>query len=364
MIIEELLNVLEEFAPLAFQEEYDNCGLLTGNKKDLATGALLTLDCTEEIVDEAIQKKCNLIIAHHPIIFSGLKKLTGATYIERTIIKAIRNNIAIYACHTNLDNVKQGVNKKIADKLGLENINILAPKNALLKKIVTFVPASHHEPVSQALFNNGAGTIGNYDSCSFMLEGTGTFRGNATSKPFIGKANALSKEKEIRLETIFEFHNQARIISALKAAHPYEEVAYDIYNLNNEHPIVGSGMIGDLKDALDEEVFLNHVKTTFKVPTVKHTKKSGKKIKKVAICGGSGRFLLKNAINAGAEAYITSDFKYHEFFDADNKLLLVDTGHYESEQFTPEIFYEIIQKKFSTFAIHLSKINTNPINYF
>lgn len=364
MLIEELLNVLEDFAPLAFQEDYDNCGLLTGSKKDEATGALLTLDCTEEIIEEAIERKCNLIIAHHPIIFSGLKKLTGANYIERTIIKAIQNNIAIYACHTNLDNVRLGVNKKIADKLGLENAKILAPKYDLLKKIVTFVPASHHEQVSQALFSNGAGTIGNYANCSFYLEGTGTFKGNDATKPFIGKANELSKEKEIRVETIFESHNQSRLISALKANHPYEEVAYDIYKIDNAHPIVGSGMVGDLKEGLEEVDFLNHVKTTFRVPTLKHTKKTGKKIKTVAICGGSGRFLLKNAVAAGADAYITSDFKYHEFFDADGKLLLVDTGHYESEQFTPEIFYEIIQKKFSTFAIHLSKINTNPINYF
>jgi dinuclear metal center YbgI/SA1388 family protein len=364
MTIEEILTALESFAPLSFQEDYDNCGLLTGNRSDLATGALLTLDCTEQIVDEAIQTNCNLIIAHHPIIFSGLKKITGANYIERTIIKAIRNNVAIYACHTNLDNVRHGVNKKIADKLGLEAPAILLPKENLLRKIVTFVPQSHHQHVQQALFTSGAGHIGNYESCSFNLEGTGTFKGNSDTTPFIGKPGELSTEKEIRLETIFEVQNQSKLLAALLKAHPYEEVAYDIYTLSNHHSYVGSGMIGELKEAMTENDFLNHVKKTFRVPTIKHTKKLEKKIKRVAICGGSGRFLLKNAIRSGADAFITSDFKYHEFFDAEDKLLLVDTGHYESEQFTPEIFYEIIQKKFSTFAIHLSKINTNPINYF
>jgi dinuclear metal center YbgI/SA1388 family protein len=364
MLISEIIKVLEDFAPLTYQEDYDNCGLLTGNPQQETKGALLTLDCTEEIIEEAIQNKCNLVIAHHPIIFSGLKKITGNNYIERTIIKAIQNNIAIYACHTNLDNVKQGVNHKIAEKLGLENLRILAPKNQLLKKIVTFVPASHHQIVRDSIFKAGGGNIGNYDQCSFNIEGSGTFRGNDFSNPFVGKANELSTEKEIRVETIFESHRQTKVISALLNSHPYEEVAYDIYSLDNSHAYIGSGMIGDLKEPLNEIDFLNHVKKTFKVPTLKHTKMLRKEVKTVAICGGSGRFLLKNAIRSGADAYVTSDFKYHEYFDAENKLLLVDTGHYESEQFTPEIFYDIIQKKFTTFAIHLSKINTNPINYF
>lgn len=364
MTIGELLTELENFAPLAYQEDYDNCGLLTGNRAMEATGALLTLDCTEAIVEEAIQKKCNLIIAHHPILFSGLKKINGTTYVERTIIKAIKNDIAIYACHTNLDNVRNGVNKKIAEKLGLENTAILTPKTGLLKKLVTFVPGSHHQALLDALFAAGAGTIGNYDQCSFNLEGTGTFKGNAETTPFTGKPNELSREKEIRIETIFELPNESRIISALLKTHPYEEVAYDIYAIGNRHPQVGSGMTGELKVGMNEVDFLNHVKNVFKVPMIKHTEKTGKLIKKVAICGGSGRFLLKNAINSGSDAYITADFKYHEFFDAENRILLIDTGHYESEQFTPEIFYDIIQKKFTKFAIHLSKINTNPINYF
>lgn len=364
MTIEEIINELAGFAPLVYQEEYDNSGLLTGNKNNLATGALLTIDCTEEIVQEAIDNKCNLIIAHHPIIFSGLKKLTGNTYIERTIIKAIKNDIAIYACHTNLDNVKNGVNKKIADKLGLQNTKILAPKSGLLRKLVTFVPVGHHNTLLNALFAAGAGNIGNYDSCSFNTEGTGTFRGNDQSQPFVGKANELSCEPEMRLETVFEIANESAILAALKANHPYEEVAFDVFRIDNKHPQIGSGLVGELKEPMEQVEFLTHVKKTFHAQVLKYTHFSSKTIKKVAVCGGSGRFLLKNAIQSGADAYITSDFKYHEYFDAENKLLLIDTGHFESEQFTPEIFYEIIQKKFPTFAIRLSKINTNPINYF
>jgi dinuclear metal center YbgI/SA1388 family protein len=364
MTIGEITAALEDFAPLHYQEDYDNCGLLTGHKTMPATGALLTLDCTEAIVDEAIGSGCNLIIAHHPIVFSGLKKINGSNYIERTIIKAIKNDIAIYACHTNLDNVKLGVNKKIGEKLGLEHLRILAPKAGILKKLVTFVPASHHEQVLQALFGAGAGHIGNYDSCSFNAEGTGTFRGNAASSPFTGKPGELSREKETRIETIFEAGFQGRVLSALAGSHPYEEVAYDLYTLDNQHPQVGSGMLGELTSSLSEADFLNHVKNVFGAPVIKHTAKTGKPVKKVAVCGGSGRFLLKNAIQSGADAYITSDFKYHEFFDAENQILLIDTGHFESERFTPEIFYEIIQKKFPTFAIRLSKVDTNPVNYF
>ncbi|MDP1800029.1 MAG: Nif3-like dinuclear metal center hexameric protein [Bacteroidota bacterium] len=364
MTIQEIITEIENFAPLAYQEDYDNCGLITGQKTQTATGALLSLDCTEEVIDEAIANKCNLIIAHHPILFSGLKKINGNNYVERTIIKAIQNNIAIYAAHTNLDNVKQGVNKKMSDKLGLKNLHILAPKSNILKKLVTFVPGSHHEAVLQALFEAGAGNIGNYSNCSFNLEGTGTFKGNADTKPFLGKPNELSKEKEIRIEAIFEFNKEAGIIAALLKAHPYEEVAYDIYSIANKHQQIGSGMVGELEKEMNENDFLGHVKKSLLCGCLKHTKKLGKSIKKVAICGGSGRFLLKNAINSGADAFITSDFKYHEFFDAENKILLIDAGHFETEQFTPEIFYEIIQNKFPTFAIRLSKTNTNPVNYF
>lgn len=364
MKLKELITEIESFAPLSYQESYDNCGLLTGNKQMEITGALLSLDCIEATVDEAIQKKCNLIIAHHPIIFGGLKKLNGNNYVERTVIKAIQNNIAIYACHTNLDNVKSGVNKKIADKLGLINQQILSPKKSLLRKLVTFVPNDHLEKVRVSLFNAGAGNIGNYDQCSFSLVGTGSFRGNENANPFVGKKGELSLESETRLELIYEGYNEFNILSALKKNHPYEEVAYDIYLLENYYQNIGSGMTGEFEKELSENAFLEHLKTVFKLKTLKFTQLLHKPIKKVALCGGSGSFLLKSAIASNSDAYISSDFKYHEFFDAEQRILIADIGHYESEQFTPEIFYEIISNKFPNFATYLTEINTNPVNYF
>lgn len=364
MLIRDIISEIEQFAPPSYQESYDNSGLLVGNKESKITGVLLSLDCTEEVIDEAIKLKCNLIVAHHPIIFGGLKRLTGANYVERTVIKAIQNNIAIYACHTNLDNVKHGVNAKIAEKLGLTNLKILSPKKQLLKKLVTYVPATHLEKVRESLFEAGAGNIGNYDNCSFNISGTGTFRGNENSNPFIGEKGKISFENETRIEVIFEAINESRILKNLLTNHPYEEVAFDVYPLENTYQNVGSGMTGEFEKALSETEFLNLLKKAFGLKILKHTPLLNKPIKKVAFCGGSGAFLIKNAINSGSDAYVSGDIKYHEFFDAESRILIADTGHFENEQFTPEIFYELIQKKFTTFATYLSKVNTNPVNYF
>ena len=364
MLIHDIISEIEKFAPTAYQESYDNSGLLVGNKETKVTGVLVSLDCIESVIDEAISLKCNLIIAHHPIIFGGLKRLTGSNYVERTVIKAIQNNIAIYACHTNLDNVKHGVNAKIAEKLGLINLKILASKKQLLKKLVTYVPDSHSEKLRNSLFDAGAGNIGNYSNCSFNSNGTGTFKGNENSEPFVGEKGKLHKENETRIEVIFESVNENAILKNLLANHPYEEVAFDVYPLENTYQNVGSGMTGEFEKALNETDFLNLIKKTFHLKIVRHTPLLNKPIKKVAFCGGSGSFLIKNAINSGSDAYISADIKYHEFFDAESKLLIADTGHFENEQFTPEIFYELIQKKFTTFATYLSKVNTNPVNYF
>lgn len=362
--IKDITLCLEAFAPLSLQESYDNSGLLCGNPEWEASGALLSLDCTEAVVDEAIETGFNLIIAHHPILFSGLKKITGSTYVERTLIKAIRHNIAIYACHTNLDNTKQGVNQKIAEKLGLQDLKVLLPKSGQLRKLVTFVPASHLDSLRETLFQQGAGHIGNYDSCSFTQEGTGTFRGNALSKPFLGNPMELSQEKEVRLELIYETAHEKSLLEALKNKHPYEEPAFDCYPISNNHPGIGSGMLGSFETALDEVEFLRLLKTQLKAACIRHTPLLNKVIKTVAFCGGSGRFLLNQAIARKADAFVTADFKYHDFFDVEGKLLLADPGHFETEQFTPEIFYGCILNKFPKFAIRLSKINTNPIHYF
>ncbi|ETZ19321.1 Nif3-like dinuclear metal center hexameric protein [Pedobacter sp. V48] len=359
-----LIKHLEEFAPLNYQEDYDNSGLLVGNADQDIHGALVALDCTEAIVDEAIAQNCNLIITHHPIVFKGLKKLTGKNYVERVVLKAIRHNIALYAIHTNLDHVKYGVNGVISQRLGLKNIKILSPKTSLLKKLVTFCPTAQAAQVRSALFEAGAGRIGNYSECSFNAEGTGTFKAGADTDPFVGEQGVQHHESEVRIETVFFAQNERKVLLALFENHPYEEVAYDIYPLENRLDTVGAGMVGWLEHEMDGKDFLHLVKDRMDAEVIRHTKLLPKKIKKVAVCGGSGSFLLKEAIATGADAFVTADFKYHEFFDADEKLVIADIGHFESEQFTSNLLIDIIQEKFPNFAIRLTEHNTNPINYF
>jgi dinuclear metal center YbgI/SA1388 family protein len=363
LLIRNVTDVLETWAPKSFQESYDNCGLLTGNLNDRVSGILVTLDCTEEVVDEAIALKFNLIVAHHPIIFKGLKKLTGANYIERTIIKAIKNDIAIYAIHTNLDNVISGVNRKICEKIGLKNPRILVPKTDTLSKLVAFVPKANTDAVLEALHKAGAGQIGNYKNCSFKVEGTGSFQPDEHANPAIGKAGKQESVTEYRVEVIFPKHLESLMISTLRKAHPYEEVAYYLTNLVNENQEVGSGMIGELAEPEEPKEFLLRLKKRMDLQVVRHTRLLDEPVKKVAVCGGSGSFLLPQAIRAGAQVYISADFKYHEFFDAENRITVADIGHYESEVYTKELLQEVLRKKFPTFAINFSTSVTNPISY-
>ncbi|KAF0238218.1 MAG: hypothetical protein FD181_1244 [Prolixibacteraceae bacterium] len=363
-VLKDVTNFLESFAPLGLQEPYDNAGLITGDVYTDISTILITLDVTEKVVDEAIKKNAQLIVAHHPIVFSGLKKFTGKNYVERTVIKAIKNDIAIYAAHTNLDNVENGVNQKICEKLGLQNYRILQPANGQLKKLVTFIPVEHLNPVREAVFNAGAGNIGNYDSCGFTAEGLGSFRGNENANPFVGEKGEIHAEKEIRFETIFPGYFQGKVIDALKKTHPYEEVAYDIYPLDNQFDKAGMGMIGTVAAPVSETVFLRQIKSVFNTGVIKHTALKGKAIEKVAVCGGAGSFLLNAAIAAGADIFVSSDFKYHQYFEAENKIVIADIGHFESEQFTKELFYELLMKNFPKFAVHLSEVNTNPVFYF
>ncbi|WP_158796358.1 Nif3-like dinuclear metal center hexameric protein [Pedobacter sp. L105] len=359
-----LIKYLEDYAPLNYQEDYDNSGLLTGDVNEEVVAALVALDCTEEIVDEAIAKNCNLIITHHPIVFKGLKKLTGKNYVERVVLKAIKNNIALYAIHTNLDSVHNGVNGVICNRLGLQQARILHPKSGVLKKLVTFCPPAQLPVLREALFAAGAGHIGNYSDASFNADGTGTFKAGPGTNPFVGEQGLQHHEHETRIEMIFPMQNERKILLALLENHPYEEVAYDIYPLENKLNTVGAGMIGWLEQEMEASDFLGFVKSRMNAMLIRHTKSTGKKIKKVAVCGGSGSFLLQHAIAAGADAFITADFKYHEFFDADGKLIIADIGHFESEQFTSELLIDIIREKFPNFAIRLTEHNTNPINYF
>jgi dinuclear metal center YbgI/SA1388 family protein len=360
----EITNFLEQIAPLNYQEDYDNSGLIVGNANEEVKAALVALDCTEEVVDEAIAKGCNLIITHHPIVFKGLKRFNGKNYVERVVMKAIKNDIALYAIHTNLDSVHNGVNAEICKRLGVVNFSALAPKIGLLKKLVTFCERKDAENLRNALFAAGAGNISNYSDCSFNIEGLGTFKGNENSNPTLGEPGVREYAEETRIEVIFNTQNQRRILTALFDSHPYEEVAYDIYRLENELQTVGSGMVGYLQEEMNCNDFLKMVKTNMQASVLRHTAQLDRKIKKVAVCGGSGSFLLKNAIAAGADAFVTADFKYHEFFDAEGKIMIVDIGHFESEQFTSNLLIENIQEKFPNFAIRLTERNTNPINYF
>ncbi|MDQ7950077.1 MAG: Nif3-like dinuclear metal center hexameric protein [Pedobacter sp.] len=359
-----ITSFLESLAPLNYQEDYDNSGLLVGNGEDEITAALVALDCTEQVIDEAIRQQCNLIITHHPIIFKGLKKLNGKNYVERVILKAIRHHIALYAIHTNLDHVAHGVSWKMCHQLGIENPNILSPKTQLLKKLVTFCPLANADAVRDALFAAGAGNIGKYSDCSFNTDGKGTFKGSDETNPYVGEKGVRHQEAETRIETIFKAQDERKVLLALLESHPYEEVAYDIYPLENKLDQVGAGMVGWLPQEMEGADFLRHVKEKMQAKVIRHTELLDRKIKKVAVCGGSGSFLLKDAIASGADAFITADFKYHEFFDADKHLIICDIGHYESEQFTSNLLIDNIQEKFPNFAVRLTEHNTNPINYF
>jgi dinuclear metal center YbgI/SA1388 family protein len=358
-----ILQHLEELAPPSLQESYDNAGLLTGSPDMDITGAIVCLDSTEAVLDEAIAQGCNLVIAHHPIVFSGLKRLTGRNYIERTIIKAIRHNIAIYAIHTNLDNVREGVNARFAGKLGLQNTRILQPQKGKLRKLVTFVPHAQAAQVREALFQAGAGNIGNYSECSFNSTGEGTFKGGKDTQPFAGQAEISHTEPETRIETIFPNWKEQKVMQALRQSHPYEEIAYDIYTIDNQYDNIGAGLIGELTESMHTEIFLDHLKKSMKAPVVRHTALVKPHIKTVAICGGSGSFLLNDAIRQQADIFITGDFKYHQFFDADGKIIIADIGHFESEQFTIDLLTDYIRQKFTTFAVRFTETNTNPIYY-
>ncbi len=390
MQISAILAHLESLAPPALQESYDNSGLLTGSAEWECTGVLTTLDATEEVVNEAAARGCNLVVAHHPIIFGGLKKISDKNYVGRAVITAIKKDIALYAIHTNLDNIGiKGVNGRIAEQLGIVGGQPLWPAPAhtalpgitslpgaspsgafalsaptALLKLYCFVPLTHLEAVRTAIFGAGAGHIGGYRECSWSSEGTGTFKGETGTQPFVGQPGLRHKEKEARLEAILPVWLSRQVVQAMIAAHPYEEVAYDLVPLANTHPGIGSGLVGELPEAMDEKEFLDRIKAAFGLEVIRHTRLTGQPVKKVAVCGGSGSFLISKALSIGVNFYITSDVKYHEFFDANDRMVVADIGHFESEQFTIDLLFEVLREKFSNFAILKSETKTNPINYY
>lgn len=361
--LKELIPILEEMAPTAYAEDFDNVGLLVGDANATITGVLVCHDALESVVSEAVEKNCNVIVCFHPILFSGLKKITGKNYVERAVIKAIKNDIAIYAVHTGLDNHKLGVNKILCDSLGLINTKILIPKQDFIYKLTTFVPKDHLINVQKALFNVGAGAIGNYYDCSFTSVGIGSFTGNNDSNPVIGTQNVFTEVEEIKLEVTFEKHLQNKILKALFESHPYEEVAHEITKLENQHQNIGLGMIGELENEISEIDFLNFVKEKVETGGIRHSNFLNKKVKKVAVLGGSGSFAIAAAKAQNADFLITADLKYHDFYQAENTILLADIGHFESERYVKNYIFNYLSKKIRTFAIILSSIKTNPVNY-
>jgi dinuclear metal center YbgI/SA1388 family protein len=364
MLVKDIINALDDFAPLVLQESYDNAGLIVGNAGTMVKAVLLCIDVTEEVIEEAKRMEAGLIISHHPVIFGKLSKLTGSSYTEKIVINAIRNNISLYSAHTNIDRVIGGVNSRISEKIGLRDPEILSPAGGVLRKLVVFVPVSHASAVRDAIFKGGAGHIGEYDQCSFNVDGEGSFRGSENSHPYSGEPGKLQFEKEMRIETIYPDFLEKRILKMMTEAHPYEEVAYDIYKVENIYRRIGMGMIGNLDHPVDAKDFLSSLKEIFGSACIRHTDMTGRKIARVAVCGGSGSYLTGLARKNGADIFVSGDFKFHDFFEADKNMMIADIGHFESEQFTLEIFYELLTKKFPNFAVHFSNVNTNPIHYF
>lgn len=364
MKISAITSYLERIAPLSYQESYDNSGLIVGNPNDTVQRVLIALDCTEAVVDEAIEKGCGLIITHHPIVFKGLKKFNGKNYVERVVLKAIKNDIALYAIHTNLDNVLGGVNSKIAEKLGLENTAILNPKSGLIKKLTVFVPRTHVESVRTALFEAGAGAIGDYDECSFNSIGYGTFRAGQDANPTLGEIGQQERVEETKIEVVFPSFKERSILVAMYSAHPYEEVAHDLITLENTLHQVGSGIIGNLPSGQTEAEFLGYLKEKLNLSVIRHTPYLDKEVVRVAICGGAGSFLLEHAKRSGANVFVTGDFKYHEFFDAEDSLVIADIGHFESEQYTQELLFDLLHEEFVDLPLLLTEVNTNPVKYY
>lgn len=363
MKLQQIISVLEEMAPTAYAEDFDNVGLLVGNSNQEISGILVCHDALENVIDEAISANCNLVVCFHPIIFSGIKKITGKNYVERAVIKAIKNDIAIYAVHTGYDNHKDGVNKIICDSLGIKNPKILVEKENFIYKLVTYVPTQNAEALRDMLFEAGAGSIGNYDHCSFNSVGKGTYRGNGDSNPVIGKKHEYVEAEEVKIEVTFEKYLQHKILKTLSENHPYEEVAYEVSQTSNKHQQIGLGMIGELEEAQDEEAFLLFVKQKMEAGGIRHSEFLNKKVKRIAVLGGSGAFSIATALAKGADVLITADLKYHDFFQAENKILLADIGHFESERFTKNKIVDYLTKKIPNFAIVLSKENTNPVKY-
>lgn len=365
MTIQNIASHLNSWAPASTAEDYDNTGLLYGNPEAALSRILVSLDATEEVVEEAISKNCQLIISHHPILFKGLKKFNRRSYVSRALEKAIKNDVALFALHTNLDNDAAGVNLFLAEKLGLlpESLRILRPFHEKLIKLSYFVPVENHEEVLKAAHEAGAGRIGKYYDCSFSVQGRGRFTPGEGCDPSIGEIGKPEEVLEYKVDLIVPDFIFSTVLKSLREAHPYEELAYFASPVLNEWTDKGAGMIGRLPAATELHEFISLVKKSLGLKVLKYTQPVKEKVQSIAVCGGAGIFLLPDALSAGADVFLTSDVKYHEFFDAEGRIVLMDAGHFETEQFTSEGIVKNLSAQFPNIAVLLSETRTNPVNY-
>ena len=363
MIVKDIIKLLDDKYPFCYAEDYDNVGLIIGDEQNKVKGIIVCLDAIESVIDEAIEKNCNVIVSFHPIIFEGLKKITNTNYVEKAVNKCIKDNISLISIHTAMDNSIVGVNKIICDKLKLNKTRILIPKKGTIKKLTTYVPEKNLEDLKNKLYTSGAGTIGNYDECSFSVKGIGTFKGNSKSNPIIGKKGSQTKIEEVKVTFTFPAHKEQQVLQTLKINHPYDEYAFEIISTENINKDIGLGMIGELDKGMSENEFINYIKIKMNTKIIRHSELTGRSIKTVAVLGGSGSFAINNAISENVDVYITSDLKYHDFFKADKKILLTDIGHYESEQYTKNAIHTYLTEKITNFAIVLAETNSNPVKY-
>lgn len=363
MKISEITGAIEKYAPLWLQEEWDNAGLQVGDTDREATGAVLCVDATEAIVDEAIDRGVNLVISHHPLLFRGLKRITGRTATERIVAKALKHDIAIYSAHTNMDSAPGGVSWATGRRAGLTAMRTLVPQQGRLMKLAVFVPSAYSNAVSEALWNAGAGRMGNYDRCAYMTDGRGTYRPLPGADPAIGTVGQSHTEAETRIEVVFPTAISGRVVQAMLKAHPYEEPAFDLIPLANDITSAGLGVIGSLKTPMPASEYIAWVKQALGIGAIPYAGDARRMVHRVALCGGAGAEFIGNAIAAGADLYMCGDLKYHDFTTHADSIVLADIGHYESEQCTKEIFYDIIQKNFPNFATYYAEEDKNPISY-
>ncbi|MGM0602343.1 MAG: Nif3-like dinuclear metal center hexameric protein [Bacillota bacterium] len=367
---QEIISLMGEIAPVKLAEEWDNVGLQIGDLSNEVNKVLLALDLNTEVIDEAVDNNCNMIITHHPVIFNGINSVSSESAVGDMIIRLIKNDIIVFSAHTNLDIVEEGLNDFICRKLGIEDFQPLdVTQIGNYYKFVVFVPENHIENIKSAVFKNGGGKLGNYSHSGFVSKGKGSFKPLKGSEPYIGSTEKIEEVDEIRLETIVAEDKLDKVLKAVLKAHPYEEAAYDIYEIKRTSNVDGIGRIGYLTDTMLLGDYINTVKEKLNLPYLKFVGKKDKKIKKVAVCNGSGADFIKKAGYKGADLYLTGDIKYHEAQHAEElDLALIDIGHYESEIWVKELLYDKLtslaekrNKKDVEFII--SAVNTNPWNY-